>query len=648
MNEQVQLSEKVRPDSLLAGTFALFATAGFAVPLFLGRVELAILASYVVFPLLACTLFYTYHRRRTQHDTKLRSVSFLDSAAFRASIGLFFVGQGVSFVLLRAYPTRPITYYAVIAFLATIIFIQIIDVESTPRRSSLILAEIGILLLNVLWGVTFKYHYYFGRTDLFPHSWFVEQVYTTQRVPESLGIYQFHPLWHILGAIELDLLGLDIEPRYVLYVTSGIAAVAAILGVYTIARQLLDSEPIALTAALVTAMSTFFIQFARYSIARSIVSVLLLVVLLATLRYGHRYLVLLALVTLGIIVYHPVSTPFVMVVLGTVYLLQFGFRKQPIIRLHELVVVTGLQVVYWILIASPTMTRFLEILSVRNPAKGGGTVSFNAVPELLNYLSFSVLLLFVSIGALVALSNRDLPAIGRAGILTGLVLVGVTFPGPLQLLDTANLFNFLRFGQYTYPFISIAAATGIIAVATTRSASSAGRNFVPFLIAVLLIFSMSFFAVSNDFAASDNPIVERDGFYTFFLTEEEENSFQTLASVTDGFVYADQITCKYLNNGPYAGNCHITEADLESGRFLAHSDGDVFLVRTTELERRPVTMYPTDSFRLRPAYHRSLVEVGASHPVWGDHLTRNRIYASKDVVGYASGDAGGDLDRDEP
>lgn len=617
-------------DRVLAIGFVLGGLGAILLPASLGRLDLTILTLYISLPLIGSTVLYSTPLRRT---TELLTV---DTDGFRTTVGIFLLLQGASLFLLGYTAVRPFAYYLIVALLATVIFVQIVASERTAGRSLVILGEISVLLLNLVWGVTFKYHFYIGRTDTIPHAWYVDRILATNAVTDALGVYQAHPLWNILAAVEIGVFGVPIQPRYVLFFTSGLAYVFAVVGIYAIARRVLDSERIALCAALLTATYPFVLDYARYAVPRSIASVFLVLLLLAVLGRGYRNFALLALVTVGIVVYHTVSTPFILVGLGVLYLLQFGFLDRPLVRLHELALVAVVQLVYWFTVATTTLNRITSTLANPGIAGGGPEVTFDPIPEVMNYLSFSLLILLVAYGSLVEFSDSRRRPIGRVLILTGVLLSVVTFPGPFQLLDFAEAYNFTRFGQYTYPFIVIAAATGLVAVAETRPIGRLGSRRVFIGLAILLVFTTSFFAVSNDFTASDNPLVQRDSFYTFYLSGPEETGFTTLANVSDGYVYGDQVTCKYLENSPYPEKCHITEADLSTHEFLAESEDGVYLVRTTELDRRPVTVYNTSSFDLRPSYTGDLQTVGAENPLWADLETHDRVYASEDVVGYTS------------
>lgn len=634
--ENYVIGNFTEPPRALAATLILVAVTGLIGPLLLGRPELVLLATYASVPLLVAALL------SVSSLTQTAGLPGIDANEFRLSVAVFLFLQGISIYLLGVASVRPLVYYVLVAVMSTLIFGQILTLVSAAR-SPVILAEIGAVLLNVAWGVTFKYHYFFGRTDVFPHAWYVERVVATGSIPGEMGVYQQHPLWHVFGAIELGVLDLPLEPRFALFFANGLTFLVAVIAIYALTRAVFSDrlplnevERLALTAALLTALNSFVILYAMYSIPRSVTSVLGLLVIFAVLRKGYRYSGLFVFLTIGIAAYHTVSIPFILVVLVTLYLIQFVLGTHRVIRLSELAAMAGIQLVYWVGIARTTFGRIKRNLFLRGDLAGEAGPSLDPVSELVNYLSFSALILLTAYGALVTLADRDVSPAGRLLVLGGLLLAAISFPGPLQLIGAVESFNLLRMGQYTYPLLAIAGAVGLLALARGSLPTRSTSNRLFLGLAVLLVLTTGFFAVSNDFVASDNPLVERESFYTFYLTEAETTGFDTLASLTPGFLHSDQVTCKRISNGPYPDTCHILEANLDSSTLLQDSHRDVFLVRTTELDERALTVYPTPSFERRPSYLGSLQSVGPEAPLWGELRTYNRVYVSEDVAAYTN------------
>src|SRR5512143_2766690 len=96
----------------------------------------------------------------------------------------------VSIYLLKTYEVRPTIYYVVIAGLSTLILIEILATEITNDKALIIIAQIILLALNLIWGVTLKYYYYSGFTDIFGHVGLAENLLQTGFVTDVFGVYK--------------------------------------------------------------------------------------------------------------------------------------------------------------------------------------------------------------------------------------------------------------------------------------------------------------------------------------------------------------------------------------------------------------------------------------------------------------------------
>jgi hypothetical protein len=159
-----------------------------------------------------------------------------------------------------------------------------------------------------------------------------------------------------------------------------------------------------------------------------------------------------------------------------------------------------------------------------------------------------------------------------------------------------------------------------------------------FKIFVVLLFAcMCFLSISNDFVASDNPLVKRP-FYTYYLTEEEIVAFNHVANVTKGYLMVDYVTCRYLMYTPYNSKCHLLEIDKENTRFLRNSSDDVILIREQELNKRPLKLYSSENgkFKLRPPspWQVSLEYYSHDLLLWKTLERYSKIYESNGVVAF--------------
>lgn len=626
----------------LAVLFPVFALVGVGVPLALGRETFAILGVYVAVPLVLGTVVSLTVR---YPDGSLDS-GHRPTVPFKPLVVGYVVCQAGSLVLLALSPVRPTAYFLVVAAGVVFLFLQMLRARLTSTRVGLVLAQCGALVLNLLWGVTFKYEFFFGRSDVFPHAAYATQVVDTGHVTTAFENYEWFPLWHVLAAIERLYLGIPVPPRYFFFLTNGLAYAVLVGGIYLLARRLVDSQRVALAASLFTALNTWVILYGMYSIPRSAVAVLSVFLLVVLVDRGPRATLVFLVLLGGILVYHPVSIPFVLVMLGAVYLVQNvfgdGWVNDPVHYRHFLLI-GGVQLAYWGLVARDLYRKVLTRLTaagISGAAGVGGTGASipNPAAELVNYLQFSFLLLLVAVAVLVGLRSDRLPWVGKVTVLSGALVSVVSFPGPTLLLSKfASNFNILRFGQYTFPLIGIAGAVGAVTLFDGDVRVGGPRSRAVFRgLVVVFVFSTAFLAVSNDFVASDNPTVERE-FYNFYLSESELDGYGTVSALAHGRVITDVIGCKYLANTRYK-DCTVLQTNPDRTELLTGDDDNVVVLRTTDLRERGLQAFPTTAYDQSPTFRYGEVYLETSSPAWDDLERWHKVYATDDVAAFTGPD----------
>jgi hypothetical protein len=210
--------------------------------------------------------------------------------------------------------------------------------------------------------------------------------------------------------------------------------------------------------------------------------------------------------------------------------------------------------------------------------------------------------------------------------LLGVLASVVSFPGPVLLLTSfAKDFNIMRFGEYAFIFIIMAASVGFSGLFHKV------RRYGRVIMVVVFVF-MVLLSVSNDFVASDNPLVKRP-FYTFYMTEEEVDSLNHVPGIAVGRVISDQIVTRYLECSPFQAKSQIMEVDGRNMSILKNSFEDLLLIRGGELERRPLKLYSAtgSKFILRPSLTKRLEYYPRDLPVWSQLGDFNQVYNSGDV-----------------
>jgi hypothetical protein len=250
------------------------------------------------------------------------------------------------------------------------------------------------------------------------------------------------------------------------------------------------------------------------------------------------------------------------------------------------------------------------------------------ITEALNYLQYAPLLLFVLLGALFLLKDKREKNIVKTFCLTGFLLSALAFPGPSLLLEkVARDLQIGRIGEYAFLFISIAGAVGMLIL--YRRTKKLGQYLI-----VILFASMCLLAVSNDFVASDNPLVKRP-FYTYYLTEDETTGFDFVANVTNGYVMADYVTDRYYYASKSRQKGNILETDSNATTLIRHSADDVFLIRQNELTKRPLQICVSPTGKFVPDEKISSYRyIYNTSRIWSTTSRYNKIFETEDIAAF--------------
>ena len=606
----------------------IFAVAGFVVPILLKQYNLFLLGIYLVIPMLAAPILWL----KLKHKA---NVIFSINSNLKELLMLgFLICCFISILILYFFPVRIIFYYLLIAVMGVMILAQILySEEVSSKQSNLILLQIIMLFLNIIWGVTLKYYFFIGRTDGLFHSWALENLIQTGFIDQTFDNYEAFPLWHILCSFIYQIMNLQVTPAQAMFITNGLIYGCLVIVVYLITLKFLFfNKKTALLSALFMCFNTDVIFYGMYSIPRSIIFLLEgLLIFLLVQKKTYIKSALCMLILVGIIMYHTASMPFIVLILVLFYILQSFYRvasSERFVNLNLLLLFFVSAVTYLMYTGTEVFNSIAGSLLQKAPT-GVLTQSIVEKPlqELFNYLQYSPLLLFIILGVLWGLGSSELKGFAKIILIISLFLVPVSLPGPALLFNKlAGNFNLSRFGEYSFLCFCIAGAAGLTFISYKLKAKS---------VVVILFFVMAFLAVSNDFTASDNPIVKRL-FYTFYLTEEECSSLNSVAQIADGIVMSDYSSCRYLENSEYAEKVNVLEVNQQQQEFLRSGSSDIILIRNTELAKRPLQLFtsPDGEFLFTPTIGEKMDYYPNDLPLWDTLESCNMIYDSGDIQGF--------------
>lgn len=613
--------------AILLGSCAL-AILGVSLPLLFGQGNLAILGSYLAVPMILAPILYVRQKNNTDYFSEI------DSKYYYLFPAVFFILFTISIALLYLNEIRPYSYYAIITIMATVVLAQILFFPTARSRTVLILFQSSLLLLDIIWGVNLNYFFSIERTDSFFHSWMIQILVEEGTINENFNLYRSFPLWHILCAAIYKITALDTTFYKAMYLINGVIFAAIPPGTYILARKLFTEEKIALLAALFVSFYPDVLKYGIAALARSPIS-FLGILLVITLLYHRSFAATLMAIalTVSIIVFHTVSIPFVLVVLAVLYLLQRTYgaiNEHKVADIDYMAFAVAAMLAYWMYISLNLFETLIGNIMASAPEEITATGVFLApLNELFNYLQYSPLLFFLLIGTLEALKKDHISHTAKAVCMAALLFTIFSFPGPsLLITKLGGNFNIDRFGEYVFFLIVLAVSLGFYTIYA--------RSKKPLKSTLILIFMiLVFLSVSNDFIASDNPLVKRP-FYTFYLTEEEVSGFDHAGNTSRGFVMSDFVTYRYMETTPYRERGHMLEVDPNSLIFLRGGPSDLILIRKGELEGRPLRLLISEEGFIKRPSMRSALEYYYSdnEQLWSSLEDYNRIYDSSSITTY--------------
>lgn len=604
---------------------------GITLPLIIGQPNLTILGLYLGIPMILAPIIYTRYKNCSSKLVQLETCKFCPF------IITYFILFTSSIILLYTYHIRPHIYYLNITIIVVIILLEILLFDLSSKKSTIILLQIMTVALNLTWGVTLNYYFFISRTDPLVHAWLITNLLDFGYVTDIFGIYDVFPLWHILISSLYQILGSFTQANKLMFFTNGLIYSFAIPITYLISSKLFKNRRISLLSALFLCIYPDFIIYGMASIARSVIPIIMLVLILLLFKRTNKSMIsLILIIVFALIAYHPASMPFVLTILFFIWILQHIFinkSEKQLITLHMFVLIVVITLIYWIYFSVDIFQRLATNMHIEAP-KGTLTQAIVDTPinEVFNYLQYTPLLLFVILGCIWTLRHKKVDALGKIFCLIGLLLTAIAFPGPALLINKiAHNLNLGRFGEYAMLFIVIAGAAGLYMMYTKA------KNPQKYLI-VILFATMCFLSISNDFSASDNPLIKRP-FYTYYLTDEDVTAFDKIANVTSGYVMVDYVVVRYMENSAYSIKSHILEVNTEDYLLLYDKPEDVILIREGELSKRPVKIFSSvnGEFKLKPSRGTEMEYYYADSPVWSTVNSYNKVFHTGNIFAIKGG-----------
>jgi hypothetical protein len=560
---------------------------GIFLPVYFGRINLLILGSYLIVPIIFALAFYLFKRNIIikeifgSYDIKLYNIAFF--LVYLLSVGLLFI-----------FDLRNILYYFSVSVLAIIIFLEIFNLNISKSNRNLILAQISFLVLNIIYSVTLKYDYFIGRTDLSFHVSAVTSLLENNFITDALGIYIPFPPWFIVNDVFIKLSSINIPTQKVMFFLSGITYCIIIIVIFILCKYVTNNVKLSLLTTLLVGIFPDFIFMGMYSIPRSIAILFELLLLMFLLKpFGGKSIAMSLFLTFTILIFHTVSILFIMVIIVSIMAVMkiYGVRFDNNLNYKYLVISGFIILSYWVFNAGPLFMRVISsVISLLNPAiiefSGASKFSTNlsSLTEVINYIQYAILFFFIVIGNLYILKDSRYKYSVKGLVILGLAFVAISFPGPISILSTiSNNTNITRFSEQSFLFTNLAAAVGFFYL--YRRPSRALK-----IVLTLAFITLVFFSSSNDFVASDNPLVKRD-FYTFYITNVEIDSFRYVGNHSLGIISTDYVALRFIYEQGISRDVSTILYNNIENLLIKDDQNDLTLIRISEASKRSLHLY---------------------------------------------------------
>ena len=386
----------------------------------------------------------------------------------------FFTAYIISLVFLILKLPREL-YLIIIVALFLILAIQIIFMGCNLY---FVLSGIVLTMINIIYGVTFYYPYYFSTTDISRHVYWAKVTLLSGHViPLDLDPgYSAFPLYHILIAECSSIFNLPIQQT--LFLATGPIFVLTVLVIYKILERISKNGQVALLGVLF--FSLYEVVYAKgiemVTSPTAFVGYCILIFLMLKVGGRHdqrlRFQSLALVVTLFIILVHQVSIFLIVALLVVFITSEIIVGKHKIFKNYFMFLIITVLFGYWSYSAS---TFFYIVLAPRlNPDVVSLTdsplvvstpmVDRNMVAflSLFDKIDISILITFAITGIFFMIWRQRPKYLAVLGIFL-LITLPLYLPNPFTTYSIfSNLFRLDRFLILMSPFMTFAMAYGFI------------------------------------------------------------------------------------------------------------------------------------------------------------------------------------------
>lgn len=526
----------------------------------LGRTDMAMRTLAITIPVLASSIvlnrLYADEKLESRIKDILADSKNIYSFDHRILVLTFFYLFLLSIFILFYFEKRPIFYFIVVAFLYMILILEILNKK--PRTNLIIFQNI-ILFLNIVWGVTMRYPFYFGGTDIISHLKSAELVAITGGISHLSSSYINFPLYHILVAQSSLISGLEILFSKNLFI--GIVFSMSILLAYKLTKIVTKNDTISLLSMVFYSSFSAVLSDGMYMITRNMAFIGFLLLLLIVVKFNDkqkvsvRYMTMYSLFSLFILLVHQVSI-FQFLLLFALLIVIQRVHKEHHLRVKEYFFLIVITISYWLLLAYSFSSHvILNILIApverdTEIVRTGITDTFSVSAYLLSSIDTMLFIFIFLTGTLCVLYYSEKAKL-KVFILFSLILAIFFIPSPLDVMEvTRDIFTFQRVRSFVAPFMGIGLGIGFYLFFKRFTIPDKFQTIKPLKVTyhtfvLFLVFGFIFVSITSPGISTDTDIHEHNP--SRYFDEGELATFDFVAEhvPSTSFIQSDRFVVRY-------------------------------------------------------------------------------------------------------
>ena len=565
--------------------------SGIAVTLLMSRPDFTIRGLIYFIPafLVAIILFILYKKGRKVPDPLILIQA--NRKFFQILFVLLFV---VSILALYFSSYRPWYYFLLLTALFCVIFLQIFSDNLKP---SVILFEISCVLGNLIFGLQFKYPFFFAYTDIIPHLYLTKiTILSGHIIPLDLDYsYAWFPLYHIFIAEGTNLFGID--EKTVFIILTSLSFILLVWVIYLLFNHLLKNSQTSLLICLIFSTMPVVISYSTYVVTRTMAFIGFIIFLFLAHKQiqsskWRSFSVLTILFSIYLILVHQVSIIQIIFLLGIFVLFEVLINDFFVIKTKIIAFILVTFTTYWlftsffftsVIVQTADAATIPELSQLRSQIQAGSEYIFlqNNIP-----LAIVIFFTILGVGYLCWAYRSKYPAV--IGLFV-LVTIPLFFPSPISASRMAMLtLRTDRFILLVAPFFACAIAIGFLVLLSTLHENKYTKKIA--LIFGVLIFSyLCISALTIDNASDSKDLPFEMG--RVYFTESEMTAFDFVPQFIEynSSVSSDKYSSRMFEKGFFSETkalnlpSYYTTSAFQSTDPIVFETG-FFVLRNQELE----------------------------------------------------------------